>query len=68
MSRGERECFVVKATSAAHRTLVHDADRWACELVWPFDGRSSSDTTMALVADGTFLDSDVLILGQYGSG
>ena len=28
----EGSANVVKATSAAHRTPVHDADRWFCEL------------------------------------
>ena len=34
----ERSANVVKATSAAHRTQVHDADRWFYELDWMIDG------------------------------
>ena len=29
---------VVKATSAAHRTPVHDDAGWFCELNWLLDG------------------------------
>jgi len=34
----EGSANVVKATSAAHRTPVHDADRRFCELEWMVDG------------------------------
>jgi hypothetical protein len=46
---------VVKATSAAHRTPVHDAARWFCELDW-----------MALVEDGEVLGSRQLDMGNSG--
>ena len=34
----EGSANVVKATSAAHRTSVHDAERWFCELDGMVDG------------------------------
>jgi len=34
----ERGANVVKATSAVHRTLVHDAAGWFCELYGKVDG------------------------------
>ena len=39
----ERSANVVKATSAAHRTPVHDDARWFCELDWPVDGIRESN-------------------------
>ena len=34
----EGSANVVTATSAAHRTTVHDDDGWFCELDWVVDG------------------------------
>ena len=34
----EGSANVVKAASTAHRTPVHDAARWFCELDWVVDG------------------------------
>ena len=61
----EGSANVVKATSVAHRTPVHDAARWFCE----FDGgftASVSNTTMALVEDGEVLGPSQLDMGNSG--
>ena len=66
----ERRSNVVKATSTAHRTLVHDAARWHCEL----DGWMTAfvrETAMALVEDSGLLGSrqlDMRNVGYIGTG
>ena len=45
---------MVKATSATHRTPIHDAERWLCDLDWMVDGEVR-DTTTALVVYGALI-------------
>ncbi len=61
----EGSANVVTATSAAHRTPVHDDAGWFCELM----GRLPafvSNTTMALVEDGVSVGSTQLDMGNSG--
>ncbi len=63
----EGSANVVKATSAAHRTPVHDAARWFVNLMGWLTA-FVSNATMALAEDGAALGSRQLDMGNSGLG